>query len=87
MTSRTAEIDCTAAVQQLWDFLDEELTDDRMEAVRRHLASCSRCLPHQAFAESFLAALAATREPDRRAPEELRIRVLTTLQSAGYTPS
>ena len=87
MTSRTDDIDCRIAVQQLWDYLDEELTDDRMEAVRRHLESCAKCLPHHVFAQSFLAALAAAREPDRRAPEALRLRVLGSLQSAGYAPS
>ena len=30
-------IDCRSAVQKLWDYLDEELTPERMDAVREHL--------------------------------------------------
>jgi anti-sigma factor RsiW len=56
------DIDCLTAVRQLWDFLDDELTDERMAMVRQHLAQCRRCLPHHDFAKLFLQAVRATRE-------------------------
>jgi hypothetical protein len=34
-------IDCQTAVRQLWDYLDEELDDQRMGEVKRHLDSCN----------------------------------------------
>ena len=38
-------LDCDSVMRQLWDYLDGELTEDRMEAIRAHLAMCSRCMP------------------------------------------
>ena len=37
MTSEPTDIDCAEFMRRLWDFLDEELTEDRVAAVRRHL--------------------------------------------------
>ena len=85
MPSTTPEMDCVSAVRKLWDYLDEELTEDRMEAVHQHLASCSSCLPHHDFAKAFLGALAATRDAGGGAPDQLRVRILEALRSAGYT--
>jgi anti-sigma factor (TIGR02949 family) len=79
------EIDCRTAVQKLWDYLDHELTPERMDDVRRHLEKCGSCLPHHDYAQVFLAALSAAREKDARAPEALRIRVLENLRAAGFS--
>ena len=85
MTDCNREIDCRSAVQQLWDYLDEELTPERMADVRRHLERCGSCLPHHDYARVFLAALAAAREGDMRAPEALRRRVMENLRAAGLS--
>ena len=85
-TNGAGMIDCTTAMRQLWDYLDTELTPERMEAVRRHIASCSECLPHHDFERTFLNALAATREPERNAPPTLKARILGALKAAGYSP-
>lgn len=77
--------DCERAMRQLWDYLDEELTDERMSDVREHLMSCSRCLPHHDFERAFLQALASTRG-DHVMPPELRGRVLGALRQAGFAP-
>lgn len=84
MPNETPDPDCVAAVRQLWDFLDDELTDERMAAVREHLRDCSACLPHAEFGERFLAALHETRE-DRTCPAVVRARVLEALRAAGLT--
>jgi anti-sigma factor (TIGR02949 family) len=77
------DIDCLTAVRQLWDYLDAELSEERMAAIRRHLTGCERCLPHHDFARRFLDALSATRE-DQRMPPDVRARVMHLLADAGY---
>ena len=77
-------IDCGVAMQRLWDFLDEELTEDRMVEVRRHLDSCERCLPHHDFAQRFLQAMQSTRA-EQLMPPEVRQKVLAKLQDAGFS--
>ena len=80
------KVDCTAAMRQLWDYLDEELNTERMGKVREHLESCQRCWPHHDFERAFLDALARTRS-ERLMPDELRRRVLASLEGEGYTRS
>ena len=77
------ELNCTRAMQQLWDFLDRELTDEQMAAVREHLDSCSDCFPHKAWAERFLDALHSLRD-ERLMPPELKARVVEKLRGAGF---
>ena len=76
-------VDCVTALRQLWDFLDEELTPERLEAIRRHIDICSRCFPSYDFEKTFLEAIAATR-PECRAPERLKDRVEAALRDAGF---
>jgi anti-sigma factor (TIGR02949 family) len=85
MTDCNREIDCRTAVQQLWDYLDEELTPERMDDVRRHLERCGSCLPHHDYARVFLSALASARESEARAPDSLRRRVMENLRAAGFS--
>ena len=78
------DIDCTRAMQQLWDFLDQELNEAQMNAVRHHLECCSDCFEHKAWGNRFLDALHALRD-ERLMPPELKARVMEKLKSAGYT--
>ncbi len=79
-------LDCDAVMRQLWDFLDDELTPDRMEAIRAHLAMCERCHPHAEFERAFLAAVAkARREPAD--PSGLAARVRAALAAEGFAPA
>lgn len=78
------DLNCTRAMQQLWDFLDQELTDQQMAAVRQHLDSCSACFPHKAWAERFLEALHSLKD-ERLMPPELKARVMEKLRAAGFT--
>ena len=77
-------VDCSAAMRQLWDYLDQELSDERMVAVRHHLEACQGCWPHYDFDKTFLEALARARE-SYRCPDEVRANVMDTLRSAGFT--
>ncbi len=81
----TQMLDCQTAMRQLWDYLDGELSAERMEAVRAHVAVCARCYPHYDFERAFLDALAATRHA-HAAPGALRERVMSALKTAGWTP-
>ncbi|HUF26507.1 MAG TPA: zf-HC2 domain-containing protein [Gemmatimonadaceae bacterium] len=84
MTERTPRVDCVSALKELWDFLDGELTPDRLEAIRQHIDICSSCFPHYDFEKTFLEAIAATR-PGCSAPDRLKARVEAALREAGYS--
>lgn len=78
------DYNCDSAMQKLWDFLDQELTDEQMAAVRHHIESCSACFPHKAWAERFLEALHSMRD-ERLMPPEVKARVIEQLRAAGYS--
>ena len=85
MTDCPRDIDCRTAVQKLWDYLDAELTPERMDEVRQHLERCGDCLPHHEYGRVFLAVLATARQSEARAPETLRRRVMESLRAAGFS--
>lgn len=84
MPDESTAVDCRTAVGQLWDYLDEELSEERMLAIREHLMRCEHCLPHHEFARRFLEALKATREEELM-PPEVRRRVMELLAESGYS--
>lgn len=84
MHHKDAKHDCAAAMRQLWDFLDEELTPDRQAAMREHIEQCKRCFPHYDWEKALLDALACSR-PDCCAPTSLRERLVHRLREAGFT--
>jgi anti-sigma factor (TIGR02949 family) len=67
-------IDCRAAAEQLYAYLDGELTPDVKAAVRAHLEDCAPCFRLYGFEESFVAFLRA-RTQARHAPEHLKKRI------------
>ena len=46
-------IPCAEAVEQLWDYLDREVTSRDRAAVEEHLAFCRRCCGEVEFAEEL----------------------------------
>ena len=82
LLTETVAMDCYDVVRQLWDYLDGELTDESMAAIRAHLAQCRQCYPQFDFERTFLDALAATRR-ERPAPNMVRRKVLAKLRKAG----
>ena len=61
-----AKIPCSEAVEQLWTYLDQALSDRERARVDEHLAFCRRCCGELEFAKelrSFLAAHAVDEEP------------------------
>ena len=77
-------LDCDAVMRQLWDYLDGELTPDRMEAISAHLAMCERCHPHAEFERAFLGALETARR-EHSNPAKVAGRVRAALVARGYS--
>ena len=77
-------LDCDSVMRQLWDYLDDELTADRMDAIREHLTMCGRCQPQAEFEQAFLKALARARR-EHSNPPSLAQRVRAALAERGYS--
>jgi mycothiol system anti-sigma-R factor len=52
---------CEEVVVLLWEYLDEELSPNKAEAVGAHLAKCGRCHPRYCCDRAFLELLARQR--------------------------
>lgn len=76
-------IDCRTAVSKLWDYLDQELDDQRMREVQKHLDDCRACLPHADFGRRFLAALNGARRRHLM-PPAVRVQVMAALSADGF---
>ena len=85
-TPMADNVDCSAAMRQLWEYLDGELTEERMAAVRAHLDRCAGCLPHADFERAFLDALAGCKSK-QCAPDALRRKIFERLREAGFVGS
>ena len=77
-------IDCKTAVQQLWDYLDQELDESRVAEVRQHLETCRPCLQHADFDRRFLEALGQVRELHLM-PPAAKSHVMAALADAGFS--
>jgi mycothiol system anti-sigma-R factor len=77
-------ITCAEAVKQLWEYLDGELPVETRAAVEEHLSFCRRCCGEAEFAEELRAFLA--REAADEIPDDVRSRLLTTLDELESTP-
>lgn len=86
MPDDVRSIDCESAVRKLWDYLDGELDERRMNEVRHHLETCQACLPHADFGQRFLAALRDARTR-RLMPPAVRSQVMSALSQAGFSVS
>jgi anti-sigma factor (TIGR02949 family) len=75
---RDEEIDCEEAVEQLYSYLDEELTPDIQKVIHAHLKECADCFGHFEFERAFLRFLEA-RCRAQGAPPELCKRILDGL--------
>jgi anti-sigma factor (TIGR02949 family) len=77
-------LDCQAVMRQLWDYLDGELTVERTEAIKGHLAMCDRCYPQYEFERTFLGQLGGLRR-EHSDLSSLRSRLLGVLEANGLT--
>lgn len=72
-----AEGDCNDSLEQLYTFLDGELTEHKRAAIHHHLEECSPCLERFDF-EAELKIVIARRCHDE-VPESLRRKVARSL--------
>lgn len=73
-------LDCREALEQLQDFLKEELTPENQERVASHLAACGHCHGQAQFERNFLAALERAAR-GVRCPDEVVARIRRALRS------
>jgi anti-sigma factor (TIGR02949 family) len=73
-------IDCREVIEQLYEYLDGELTPDKEAAVREHLEACAGCLGLCDFERAYLRFLEA-RTRAVGAPAHVRRRILDDLLS------
>lgn len=77
---------CSETLQELYQFLDGELTDESREHIRRHLDDCSPCLSAFDF-HAELRIVIRNRCCDQ-VPPSLRDRIATAIeQEADGSPS
>jgi anti-sigma factor (TIGR02949 family) len=67
-------LDCEEVVREIWDWLDHELDQARWAAIEAHLAGCTGCSEHVAFARGFLHRVHASPAPTNDAALKARIR-------------
>lgn len=79
-------ISCHEAAERLFEWLDGELGPEEHERVGTHLETCARCYPKLMFEKSFREALARAAE-DESVPEDLRERILESLETEGFAGS
>jgi mycothiol system anti-sigma-R factor len=75
---REATEDCSAALEELYWFLDGELTVARRAAIRGHLDRCMGCLETFEFEAELRALISACCRADT-VPEHLRVRVVEAI--------
>lgn len=71
-------IDCREAADQLYEYLDRELSPTSEAQVRAHLADCAPCFGLFDFEQTYLRFLEA-RTRAQGAPEHLRRRIIDEL--------
>lgn len=76
---------CDEVMRELWDYLDGELTTERMLAIEAHLAECERCHPQADFSRAFLRAV--SRAMRRAVPHSVALaqRVREMLRLEGFS--
>ena len=73
------ETDCHDVLNEVYLYLDGEVDTDRRRLIREHLDECSPCL-RQFGIEQEVKLLVARCCGSDRAPESLRLRIVTRLQ-------
>lgn len=76
-------ITCSEAVDQLWYYLESELSDERRAAMDEHLAFCRRCCGEAEFADELRRFLADAGRPEL--PGHVERRLTTFLSDLDGT--
>jgi mycothiol system anti-sigma-R factor len=79
---------CSEALEELYTYLDGELTDDRRSLIKHHLDDCNPCF--EAFDFEAELRIVISHRCREEVPEQLRTRIadqLSELADAGDTAS
>ena len=77
---RNDEVDCNAVVQELYTFLDGELTDGRRVQIEKHFTGCTDCHEVVEFHASLKMTISA--KCQEAVPDALRLRIAEALRDA-----
>jgi anti-sigma factor (TIGR02949 family) len=66
-------INCTDAVQRLWDYVEKDLDSQEQASMEDHLALCRRCCGEVEFAEEIRDLMKEASKP--RIPDEVSERL------------
>ncbi len=75
--------ECLEVLKHVWDYLDDQLTDETTERLRTHLDACPQCFEYKTFQENFLEAVGTLRLRAGASPA-LKEKVLGTLRHEGF---
>ena len=78
-------MECHDCLELLYEYLDGELSEERLLQVRSHLATCVGCGDEILLEERFLEAVRDLCTSDA-APFEVRERIVIRLREAGLPP-
>lgn len=78
-------VDCGSAIDELYHYLDGELTDDRRRQIAEHLDYCAPCAGALGF-EAELRQVIADRCKDH-VPDSLRERIAALIEAEGKEPA
>lgn len=70
---------CPEALEQIYAFLDREISPELEEKIREHLKCCTRCCPEYDIEAAFLEVVRRQRESDR-ARAEFKARVIAAIR-------
>jgi anti-sigma factor (TIGR02949 family) len=70
---RQGMVPCDHVIAKLWEFIDDELTEERAGEVRAHLDACAHCFPQYDFQRAYLTFV--RRVEQQPVPAGLRKRV------------
>lgn len=77
-------ISCSEAVDRLWHYLEQELTQDRRAEIEHHLAFCRRCCGELEFARELRRFLKDAARP--QLPPDVEDRLNSFLDSLAGEP-
>jgi anti-sigma factor (TIGR02949 family) len=72
----TTQIDCEQALRRIFDYIDQELDDERREAMQRHFHACRSCFSRMEFERRLKDRVGELREGEASPELQARIRGL-----------
>jgi mycothiol system anti-sigma-R factor len=85
-TEHPGGVSCHEAAEEIFEWLDGELGEERAVRVGEHLETCARCYPRLVFERSFREAVAhAVQDP--AVPPAMARRIRESLEAEGFGSS